>query len=73
MDAWNFEDNGGMFASEGEGTKASFFGSLLPNVDGATTGAEKFMSRDGKEKLDAAGNNLLAKIGIASNSVHVVQ
>ena len=73
MDAWNFEDNGGVFASEGEGTKASFFGSLLPNVGGAATGAEQCRSRDGKEKRDTAWNNLLAKVGIASNTVHVIQ
>ena len=73
VDTRDFEDDGGMFSSEGQGAEAAFFGALVPNVSRFATGTGKLCRTDGKEKLDAAGHDLLTQEGIAANAVHGIQ
>jgi hypothetical protein len=73
MDTWNGKNDGGVFSPKGQGAETSFLGSLLPNVGRFAVRAHELTGTGGNEKLDPVGNNLLSKVGVTSNSVHVVQ
>ena len=72
VDAGNREDDGGVFATEGQRAETALFAALLPNVGRLAVRTDEFVGTDRNEKLDATRDNLLPKEGIAANPVHVI-
>jgi hypothetical protein len=73
MDTRDGKNDGGVFSTEWQRAKTSFFGAFLPNVGRLAVWTDEFFGTDGNEKFDAAGNDVLSEVGVASNAVHVIQ
>ena len=57
MNTRNIKDDGGLFASDGNGFEGSGFVSFSPNVRRAADGTDRLMAFDGE--LDSSGNDFL--------------